>query len=248
MTPVTNNKHKDLHDEESKGQEAALFSFSSPTEDEMAANHPEESDEPDAADDTEKPSGRTINRGCRFSRNQALAALTAGLALVGTGTLVSVSRAASGKSKTSIDSSLQAAVVQQKAPDGYELLGPGICADALSGNAYPTFRFDGVATAAACAANCECVKDQSPYQFQGMGYAESFQTCHCYVDGPMEACIADFVVSACSAVTVLGPTNTGAGPISDTPFSESEAGLFTCYRVGGGNSKSGKTPKAGKRG
>ena len=70
MTPATDI----LHDEENKGQEVALSS--SPIENEMAANHPEE-EEPDAGE-PERPSGRTnLNRGCRFSRNQALAALVA---------------------------------------------------------------------------------------------------------------------------------------------------------------------------
>ena len=233
MTPRVTNNDINLHDEENNGQEveAAL-----PPPTEMAVNYPEEPEEPE-------PTSRRTNR-YRFSRSQALAALAAAALVVGTATIIS--RVASGSGKTSISSSMQMqAAVQPVDVPGYTYLGLGYCVDGV-GNEYPVVRWDGVATAADCATNCGCVKDQSLLNpFRGMMYSQPTQSCYCNVDGPMDSAIAGVLTSACNAVSVLDQNYIGAGTMSDTPMS---GGFYTCYRFVGGGSKASKTPKAAKRG
>ena len=253
MTPVTNNKHKDLHDEESKGQEAVLFSFSSPTEDEMAANHPEEAEEPDADETTERPSHRTnryrFSFSFSFSRSQALAALVAGLALVGTVSVVSRAARASSKSKTSISSNLQASVVLDEV-SGYEVL-PGYCLDEDNNDSYPYVAFSRItpATAQACADKCDCVKNNLPTTlptttFRGFSFYATNNDCYCWVDSPVQSSVLNPFFTAPCFASDASRFGDGAGPIMTSDGDPD----WSCYKVGGGNSKASKTPKAAKRG
>ena len=229
MTPVSKNEDLRLRDEESHGQEVEAAALPPPTE--MAVNHPEEAEEPD------KPSGRT-NR-YRFSRNQALAALAALAVVVGTATVIS--RAASGK--TSISSSMQAANVVAVEDLGYEVVGSGACRDG-SNKYFPYVQYAGL-TINECGAKClKCVGTAFPSQFVGFHYiSKAIQgNCVCAVSQPITS--TDFnpynADGECKAFYTL-TTNPGTGHIAQTyPL----AG-FTCYKVGGGSSKAGKT-KAGK--
>ena len=254
MTPVTvtnTNTNKDiLHDEENKGQEAALSSSPMPMENEMAANHPEEAEEPDADETTERPSHRTNRYRFSFSRSQALAALVAGLALVGTVSVVSRAARASSKSKTSISSNLQASVVLDEV-SGYEVL-PGYCLDEDNYD-YPYVAFFRIAptpaTAQACADKCDCVKNNLPTTlptttFRGFSFYATNNDCYCWVDSPVQSSVLNPFFTAPCFASDASRFGDGAGPIMTSDGDPD----WSCYKVGGGNSKASKTPKAAKRG
>ena len=237
MTPRVTTNNDILHDEEFNGQEVEAAALPPPTE--MAVNRREEADEPDD-DETEPTSGRT-NR-FRFSRNQALTALAATAALVGTATVIS--RAASGSGKTSISSSMQAAAVADEVP-GYELLGPGQCRDVNNDN-FPNVRYLGPSDFNECGAKClKCVGTAFPSQFVGFDHNPKDENCFCLVSQPVT--LADFGQfdsdGECKASSTRAIKKPGTGPIAQTV---SVPG-YTCYKVGGG-SKAGKTPKTTKRG
>lgn len=256
MTPRVTNNDIILHDEEFNGQEVEAAALPPPTE--MAANHPEE-EEPDEPE----PTSRRTNR-YRFSRNQALAALAATVALVGTGTVVS--RAASGKTTTSIDSSMQAANVpqpqdlgyesgvtgtvgsnmQMQAANvvpvdvrGYEVVGSGGCLDG-SDNYFPWVRYysaNGIPNVKKCGAKClKCVRTAFPSQFVGFYHNPQDENCICAVSQPIGGGDFDqFDSGKCNTpASNTWPTNPGTGPIAKT-FT---AAGYTCYRFVGGDRKS----------
>ena len=254
MTPVTNNK--DLRDEENNhgqvGHEIILHSMPNPNEDEMpaTANHLED-------DEEDEMHSSNTNRGCRVSRSRALTAFlaTAGVgAVVGGGSVVF--RAASG-GKTSISSSMQAAVVQEV--EGYDIIiGVGPCLDE-NNDGYPNIKYSEFAdpastlnTAQLCANKCEeCVEDTFDSKYVGFYHDSEYPYgCFCLVSNPVDPAEFDQFnndVGPCGKVDSINSSALGSGPVKST------LGVFTsitCYgRVEGGggtsNSKSGKT-KASK--
>ena len=213
----------------------------------MPANRPEDDEE--ELDDEDEMHCSNTNRGCRFSRSRALTAL---LAAAGVGTVAVISRAASGKSKTSITSDKQVANVVTVDVPGYEVFGPGRCQDAGSSS----FSFvqyideNGIPDVNVCGARClACVGAAFPTQFVGFYHDPTREDCICAVSQPL-VCddLTPFLSDSageCKAFSTDATSFFGTGPIANTRNLPG----YTCYKfVGGGSSKSGKTPKAAKRG
>ena len=202
-------------------------------ENEMAANaNDHRSSRGGGAEPEDEMHSGNSNR-CRLNRTFSWTALIAGLAVVGTVTVVSL---ASGKTSISSSSSLQV----QEAPAGYEIVKVGFsgrtgsCID-CDGAIFPNVAFDGVTTADDCADKCKCV-DDGTVTFVGFHHSPTNGNppgnCVCSVSNPITVDLNKFK-TACSADRVNNfPTvNRGSGPVGGV----GNLATFSCYKpVGGG--------------
>ena len=241
MTPVSKNEDLCLclRDEENNGQEQEV-ALPSSNENEMAFDRPEEEEEPDDKD--KEPSGNT-NRWRPWSRSRTLNAF---LAAAGVGVVVgtlSVVSLASSSSKTSISSSSMQALVQPRIgfnfESNFELVGAGECTD-KDGGIYPQVSFGRVADAQECADKCKCVEEDGAVTFVGLTFYDE-RLCYCQLSNPITTDLNKFKDS-CSATSV---SNVGSGIGDITGFDPCDDDYICYKKVGGGNSKAGKT-KAGK--
>ena len=256
---MSNNNNKAilrLRDEESNpGHEIILRSL--PNENEMAAanNHPKE--EPDK---DEMHSGNSNNNRWRWCpawrRSRALTAFLAAAgvgAAVGGGSAVFRAAGAGGKASTTITSNMQVANVP--APDGYEVVGDGVCVDGNS-QGYPNVQYfgDTISSTGICATICNaCVAGD--FTFVGMAHSPTSKGCACFVSQTVPNVDLSQINSNLGCGTDLqSSSEPGAGPIAGTNQS---GGGWTCYSfVGGGSetdapsiapSESPGTAKASKR-
>ena len=137
--------------------------------------------------------------------------------------------------RLTFSSSLQALV---QPPIGFELVGAGECTD-KDGNIYPQVGFGLVADAQECADKCKCVEEDGAVTFLGLTFYDE-RLCYCQLSNPITTDLNKFE-GLCSATSVSnGP---GIGDITGFDPCDDD---YICYKkVGGGNSKAGKT-KAGK--
>ena len=129
---------------------------------------------------------------------------------------------------------------------GYTFVGNGVCKSA-NNRFYPWVQYYGVYTAKECADKCKCI-DNGSVTFRGFGLSGYYGSCDCFVDSPASAELPPFLNPPCNANEYLPfPANTGSGPIM-TSSSDTCDESYNCYKVGGGDSKASKSPKAPKRG
>ena len=138
--------------------------------------------------------------------------------------------------------------MQQEVP-GYIPFGNGECIGNSGKNKWPSIQYREITTVQLCGTKCQdCIGTAFPSQFLGFYHDSgdiSGGSCFCFVDQPISCDDFDQFNTGppCQAFRIT--YNTGSGPILGGFGSPISA---TCYKVGGGDSKSGKTPKAAKRG